>query len=221
MAEKSADIQTLAPRISHVEDQAKWLIENRGSGGGADPSPKLQKLWKASMTGAQDSGAWDLDPWTADNLIYGAEADGKLSMHQTVFGTSAVGAMDCQDGKGFFGWVFPSGETRWKYGPGQGSAVTLATDIFAYAGDGYLESLRDANQSLCKAIWGNPAELGGSRTIVRRIDDVLDDIDFLSRTVDRKIERLSDNFDDALWDLKTDSNAQFAEIRSRLAAGGL
>lgn len=217
MAEKSADIQTLAPRLSYVEDLAAWLKENTGGGaGGSDPSPLTKRLYSMTVYGAE-VGAWSPDPWTVDTVYNGTDK----SMHITLFGANADNAVACQDGKGFYGWIFPSNETRWRFGPGQGSSVTLAADIFGYAGDGYLESLRSESQSLCKAIWGDPSELGGSKTIVRRIDDVLDDLDFLSRTVDRKIERLQDNVDDALWDLKTDSNAQFAEIRSRLAAGGL
>lgn len=43
IAEKASDIQTLAPRLSYVEDLAEWLKDNRGEGGGTTD----EMLWKS------------------------------------------------------------------------------------------------------------------------------------------------------------------------------
>lgn len=211
MAEKSADIQTLAPRLSYVEDQAKYLMENRGSGGGADPSPKLQKLWKASMTGAVDSWTWDSEPWKADDLIYGDESEtGRLSMYQTIFGGIDGGrnALSCQDGVGFYGRVFPPGETRWNFGPGHRS---LVQDIFG--GDDFVAAFRTHYTSICRSVWDTDASVIGSHrddTIIGRIEKV-----------GEKLDQLRDDLEWDLAYLENSINSQLASIRSRLAAGGL
>ncbi|MDX0494064.1 hypothetical protein GOC53_27985 [Sinorhizobium medicae] len=76
MAEKASDIQTLAPRLSYVEDLAEWLKDNRGEGGGTTD----EMLWKAVLTGAEASATWGDEPWTATDLIYGPDSPNELSM---------------------------------------------------------------------------------------------------------------------------------------------
>lgn len=141
MTIKSADPQTITPRLSIVEDQALWLLENRGTGGTATVD---QKLWKAAFEGAE-TGASSSEPWSAEDLIYGPGSPNEASLHRTLFGNNSLNALKCQDGKRLYGWLFPVDETRWQYGPGQGDNATLATDIFGHTGNGYVESLRSAS----------------------------------------------------------------------------
>ena len=89
MAIKSADPQTIAPRLSIVEDQAAWLLENRGQGGGGgtDPSELLKKLYQSTVglshtsSAAPDDEIWDENVYADDN--------GERSMHVALFGWSA------------------------------------------------------------------------------------------------------------------------------------
>lgn len=117
MSEKSADIQTLAPRLSYIEDQAKWLMDNRGSGGepGADPSEKLKKLWDGVLGGAYTSPT--STSWNAES-IYEVES---ISLFQGLYGFNLQDAVDCIDGVGFYGHVFVPGNTTWN--------VIAATDF--------------------------------------------------------------------------------------------
>ncbi len=186
MAEKNADIHTLAPRLSYVEDQAKWLMDNRGSGsGGLDT-----KLWRVTVEGAEN-GALSDQPWTQTDLIYGPDSANKLSMHQTVFGFTIDAALKCQDGKGLYGQVFPPDETRWQSGTEQGGDKTLATEIFGHTTNGYVESLRAASQSLAKAIWGDPTYIGNADTIVGRIQQVADNLEELASNAESEINALN------------------------------
>ncbi|MEY9831072.1 hypothetical protein ABIA25_002887 [Sinorhizobium fredii] len=186
MAEKSADIHTLAPRLSYVEDKLDWVAENSGSGG-VD-----QKLWRATLEGAESSGAWSSEPWVADDLIYGPESTNLLSLHQTIFGLNSNNALKCQDAKGFFGWVFPDNETRWQYGPSQ-STVTLSTDIFGQTGNGYVESLRTHNQTLASMIFKDPSYIGSGDgdTIIGRIEKVGDDLEELATNFEAEFAQIN------------------------------
>ncbi len=190
MSIKSADPQTIAPRLSIVEDQAAWLIENRGTGGTATID---EKLWNAAFFGAQP-GAWSSEPWNAEDLIYGLDAPNGLSLHQTLYGMDTTGAFKCQDGKGLYGWIFPPDETRWQYGPGQGDNVTLATDLFGNTGNGYVESLRAATLSLARAIFKDPSYIG-SYTIIDRLLDIAEELESLASNVESEIERLDARID--------------------------
>ncbi len=204
MAEKSADIQTIAPRLSYVEDQAKWLMDNRGSGGGGVD----QKLWRATLEGAEAGFSWSEEPWQA-NLIYGPDSPNHLSMHQTIFGTNSAPAIACQDGKGFYGRVFPDTDIRWSYD--ESETRSLVDDIFA--GPDFVSALRDLNTSLCRAIWHtDTSKIGYAH----------------ADTIIGKLEKLQQDLEDGLQSLRDDFNWQnnFVEgqlntIRARLAAGGL
>ncbi|MDX1216279.1 hypothetical protein GOL99_12115 [Sinorhizobium medicae] len=205
MVEKSADIQTLAPRLSYVEDQAKWLMDNRGSGGGGVD----QKLWRATVQGAEEGFSWSEEPWTQTDLIYGPDSTNQMSMHQTVFGTNSAPAIASQDGKGFYGRVFPSDDIRWNYD--ESGTRSLVDDLFA--GPDFVAALRALDTSLCRAIWHtDTSQIGYSR------DD----------TIIGKLEQLRDDLQEGLQSLRDDFNWQnnFVEgqldaIRARLAAGGL
>jgi hypothetical protein len=204
MAEKSAELHTLAPRLSHVEDMATWLLNNReeagGGGGGRD-----EDLWRITVTGAVP-GAWNSDPWTAPDLIYGPGSQNGMSMHQTVFG-QRNDAAPFQDSKGLAGWVFPDGENRWSYSPGQYNA-TLATDVFGGSGAGYVQSLRAQSKTLVEAIFKNPSYIGSSAE-----DSIIG-----------RIEGVQAEFEEMWGDLTALSNYidnQLNLLRARLAAGGL
>ena len=190
MSIKSADPQTIAPRLSIVEDQAAWLLEKRGTSG---PGSVDQKLWKAAFFGAQP-GAWSPEPWNAEDLIYGPGSPNEVSLHQTLYGMDTSAAIKCQDGKGLYGWIFPPDETRWQYGPGQGGNVTLATDTYGNTGNGYVESLRSASLSLAKAIFKDPSFIG-SYTIIDRINDLVQELETLASNVESEIERLDARID--------------------------
>lgn len=187
MAEKSADTWTLAPRLSYLEDQAQWLMENRGSGSGTLDT----KLWRVTVEGAELSGSWSDEPWTQTDLIYGPDSINKMSLHQTLFATNPANALKCQDGKGLFGWIFPDDETRWQSGTAQGGDKTLATEIFGHTGNGFVESLRAASQSLSKAIWGDPTFIGTSDTIIGRIQQVADNLEELASNAESEISVLN------------------------------
>lgn len=181
MAEKNADIQTLAPRLSFVEDQAKWLMDNRGGGGGADPSPLLRKLYIATV-GGSDAGGISDEPWT-DNLVYGPTFE--TSMHMTIFGGDSSIATSCQDGKGFYGRVFYPGETHWNSSE---TARPLTHDIGLATGvnESILTKMRSINSNLVKSIWDTDAdEIGysGQGTIIGRILKMQEDIETLQGDV--------------------------------------
>ncbi len=188
MADKAADIHTLAPRLSYVEDLATWLKDNRGEGGGTTD----ERLWKATLTGAV-TGAWSDTPWTATDLIYGPDSPNDLSMHQTLFGNNASNALKCQDGKGFFSWVFADDETRWQYGAENRSAA-LATEIFDQPDSGYVHALRAATLSLMEAIFKDPSYIG-SYTIIDRILDIVQEVEELASNFESEIERLDARID--------------------------
>lgn len=184
MADKSADIHTLAPRLSYVEDLATWLKDNRVSGGGTLDT----KLWRVTVYGAEP-GALNQEPWTQNDLIYGPDSTNKMSLHQTLFGLSVDGALKCQDGKGLYGQVFPADETRWQAGSSR-SDQTLATEIFGHTANGFVESLRAASQSLSKAIWGEPTYIGTSDTIIGRIQQVADNLEELASNAETELASL-------------------------------
>src|SRR5262245_39423838 len=123
MAEKSADIHTLAPRLSYVEDLAAWLKDNRG--GGSDPSELLKKLYRQVVWGAEP-GAINADVWNQDTAY--TDPLGEKSMHITLFGLGSTNATACQwNGKGLYAWIFAQGETRWSV---DGSSYNLSADVF-------------------------------------------------------------------------------------------
>ena len=219
MADKPADIHTLAPRLSYVEDLATWLKDNRGSGSGGT---RDETLWRATLTGAESSAGWSDDPWTQTDLIYGPTSPNELSMHQTVFGMDSQNALKAQDGKGFFGWVFPNTETRWQYGPENGSS-TLANDVFDLPDSGYVHALRAATLSLMQSVFKDVSYVG-SYTIIDRILDIKTELDSFSANVETALTDLQTDVDTrfaANDDAHADINAQLTAIRSRLSAGGL
>lgn len=220
MADKPADIHTLAPRLSYVEDLATWLKDNRGSSGGG--GTRDETLWRATLTGAESSAGWSDTPWTQTDIIYGPTSPNQLSMHQTVFGTSAAGALRCQDGKGLYGWLFPTTETRWQYGPENGSR-NLANEVFDLPDSGYVHALRAATLSLMKAVFKTPAYVG-SYTIIDRILDIKTELESFAGNVEQAIGDLQTDVDNrfsANDDAHDDINAQLTAIRARLTAGGL
>ncbi len=188
MAEKAADIHTLAPRTSWLEDAVADLYARPGSGG------LDEKHWQAALNGAVTGTTWDNEPWKATNLIYGLTSANGLSLHQTVFGTSA-NALKAQDGKGFYGQLFSPDENRWINGSGRGANVTLANEVFGNTGNGFVESLRAASQSLSAAIWGSPSYIGSGDTIIGRIQKVAADLDFLADAAESEIARLDARID--------------------------
>ncbi|MGO7273901.1 hypothetical protein ACCT18_01185 [Rhizobium ruizarguesonis] len=181
MAEKNADIHTLAPRLSYVEDQAKWLMDNRGSGGGTDPSTLLRKLYIAAVGGSDAAGISET-PWT-ETLVYGPTFE--TSLHRTIFGGDSSSAVSCQDGKGFYGRVFFPGETHWDYSE---TTRPLTHDIGLATGvnETILTRLRSINSNLVKSIWDTDAdEIGysGQGTIIGRILKMQEDIETLQGDV--------------------------------------
>lgn len=219
MADKPADIHTLAPRLSYVEDLATWLKDNRGSGGSGTTD---ETLWRATLTGAETSAGWSDDPWTQTDLIYGPTSPNALSMHQTVFGVDSTGALKCQDGKGLYGWIFPQSETRWQYGPENGD-LNLANEIFDATDSGYVHALRAATISLMQAVFKTPAYVG-SYTIIDRILDIKTELESFEANVETALTDLQTDVDTrfaANDDAHADINAQLTAIRSRLSAGGL
>lgn len=201
MADKAADLHTLAPRLSYVEDLATWLKDNRSEGSGTTD----EALWKATLTGAETSGSWSSEPWTQTDLIYGPDSPNEMSLHQTLFGNNAADAMKMQDGKGFYAWLFPGDETRWQNGPDQ-SGAHLANEVFGLPDSGYVHALRDASLSLMESIFKNPSYVG-DYTIIDRIE---------TQTAD--LEELASNVEDAFSDLQTEIEAGFASINTQLDA---
>lgn len=189
MAEKSAEAQTFAPRLSIVEDQAQWLIDNRGEGGGTTD----EALWKATLTGAEASAGWGDEPWTATDLIYGPDSPNELSLHQTVFGTDSAGALRCQDGKGLYGWTYPVNETRWQNGPGQ-SGAHLANEVFGLPDSGYVHSLRAAGLHLMAAVF-KTVDYVGEYTIIDRILDITEELESLATNVETAVGDLDASID--------------------------
>lgn len=201
MAEKSADIHTLAPRLSYVEDLANWLKDNGGSGGGTLD----QRLWRVTVTGAQPGFSFSDDPWTVTDLIYGPGSPSNLSMHQTIFGTNSAGAIACQDGKGFYGRVFRENDITWSYenaGP-----AAMSDYIFGAPASGLsADELISTNASLADEILAKLEEF------VEQIQQLRDDMEFeINRIENVVIPFLKDH-----W-----ITPQLDDIRARLAAGGL
>lgn len=215
MAEKSADIQTLAPRVDWLEQMTDWLKDNRGEGSGTTD----QKLWRATLTGAETSGSWSPDPWTQTDLIYGPDSPNGLSLHQTLFGNNAGDALKMQDGKGFFGWLFPGDETRWQYPQQQ----TFANEVFGLPDSGYVHALRSATLSLMKAVFKDPSYVG-SYSIIDRILDLTEELESLASNAEQAIGEIQTDMQAGFDSINTaidDINGQLVSIRNRLTAGGL
>lgn len=217
MAEKSADIQTLAPRVDWLEQAFDWVKDKGGEGGTTD-----QKLWRATLTGAETSGSWSPDPWTQTDLIYGPDSPNGLSLHQTLFGNASADAMKMQDGKGFYAWLFPGDETRWQNGPGQ-SGAHLANEVFGLPDSGYVHALRTATLSLMQAVFKN-ASYVGSYTIIDRILDLTEELESLATNaqeaigdIQNEVAHQADLNATAHEDLQTQIDA----LRTRISAGGL
>ena len=208
MAEKSADIHTLAPRTSWLEDAVDDLYKRPGGGGGTTD----EKLWKATLTGAVSGATWGETPWTATNLIYGPGSPNQMSMHLTIFGNDSTGALKCQDGKGLYGWLFPQSETRWQYGSENGNRA-LATEIFDATDSGYVHSLRAASLSLMSAIFKDPSYVG-DYTIIDRINDLTTELEELATNVESAIEGIETSVDAQFVSV----NSQFENIYARLSA---
>ncbi|MDR6663995.1 hypothetical protein [Rhizobium sp. 1399] len=194
MAEKSADIQTLAPRMHIIEDRVDWLIDNRG--GGSDPSELLKKLYRQLVWGAQP-GAIDSDVWNHDTAY--TDPIGEKSMHMTLFGLGSTNAEACQwNGKGLYEWIFAAGETRWSV---DGETNNFASDVFGArlgSGNTYLENLRSNNLSLAKAVFGDVSTIGPNRS-----DSVMGRIEQL----ETQLEDLASNFEGVVADLQNQIDA--------------
>jgi len=220
MGIKSADPQTIAPRLSIVEDQAAWLLENRGTGGGGgtDPSELLKKLYQATVglshtsIAAPGDDIWDGNVYTDDN--------GERSMHVAIFGWSPdrkdlANVEAClQNAKGFYSMIFARGDARWL-----GFSASLANDIYG-PDDQYLGSLRTSGRSLVEAVFGDPSSVPGpgpEGTVMGRIEQL-----------EAALEELATNFEEALADLRDNTDAQLASIvteidniKTRMAAAGI
>lgn len=217
MAEKAADLQTLAPRTAWLEEAVDDLYRRPGGSGGID-----ERGWKVMVTGAEASATWSDEPWESEDFIYGPDSPNGLSFHQTVFGTSATGAMLCQDGKGLYGWTYPANETRWQYGPENGSH-TLAVEVFDQPDSGYVHALRAATLSLMQAVFKNPSYVG-PYTIIDRIETQAADLEELAGQaqeaigdVQAEVAHQADLNETAHANLQ----AQIDSLRNRLNAGGL
>lgn len=197
MAEKSADIQTLAPRLSHVEDLAAWLKDNRGGEGGTDPSALLQKLWIMTLFGSGEDGAWDEDPWARPSLYSGLP--NAQSMHQTVFGWDPENVRRCQSEHGLYGHIFHADRDYWDTTEFAG-AQPLADEVFGPDGD-YIGELRAGGMPLAEAIFKEPSKYPRSA----------------ANTIIGRIETLESDLASELADIR----AQLVSIRARLSAGGL
>ncbi|CUW87551.1 hypothetical protein [Agrobacterium genomosp. 2] len=217
MAEKAADIHTLAPRTSWLEDAVADLYARPGGSGTLD-----ERLWKATVTGAEVSATFRDEPWTAEDLIYGPGSPNNLSMHQTVFGTNSAGALLCQDGKGLYGWLFPTTETRWQYGPENGSR-NLATEIFDAPDSGYVHALRAATLSLMQAVFKNPSYVG-SYTIIDRINDQAEEMETLASGLEEALVAFQEAQDEKLEAFRvtlSNLSAMVDDMRTRMAAAGI
>ena len=218
MAEKSADIQTLAPRLSIVEDAVDDLYKRPGGGSGTTD----QKLWQAMAIGAVTGATWGNEPWLSTTLIYGLTSPNQLSMHQTIFGTDSTGALKCQDGKGLYGWLFPQSETRWQYGPENGSR-SLANEIFSQPDSGYVHALRSASMSLMSSIFKDVSYVG-DYTIMDRILDITEELESLASNVEQALSDLQTEMQAGFDSINTQLDnlrAENVSIRARLTAGGL
>jgi hypothetical protein len=201
MAEKNADLHTLAPRLSYVEDQAQWLMDNRNSGGegGEDPSPKLKKLWFGLLDGIYTTG-YD-QPWNADSIY---EAEG-ISFHTGLYGFDIRAAQNCLDGAGFYGHVFYPTDVRWTQTVTSG-ARPLVEDVFTAGSTDFVAALRAKHTSICKAIWDIDTDsIGTSRetSIIGRLEkieediqDLRDDLTALETYVDTQVARLDQRITD-------------------------
>ncbi|WP_117195923.1 hypothetical protein [Rhizobium terrae] len=215
MADKAADIQTLAPRIHELENWVAYFKNHLGGSGGTTD----EKLWQATLTGAEASATWGDEPWTATDLIYGPDSPNEMSMHLTVFGNDSAGALKCQDGKGLYGWLFPQSETRWQYGPENGNS-TLATEIFGAPNSGYVHSLRTANINLMTAIFRD-VEYVGDWTIIDRIEDVGTNLEELATQVEGAVGDVQSNLTTYQSQMETTIaglQSQIDSLRSRVNA---
>lgn len=218
MAEKSADIQTLAPRVDWLEQAFDWVKDNGGSGGGTTD----ETLWKATLTGAVTGATWGDEPWLATNPLYGPDSPNDTSMHLTIFGNNSDGALKCQDGKGLYGWTYPINETRWQYGPENGSR-SLAVEVFDQPDSGYVHALRAATLSLMQAVFKDVSYVG-SYTIIDRILNLTEELESLASNAEQAIGEIQTDMQAGFDSINTaidDINGQLVSIRNRLTAGGL
>ncbi|MGN8152706.1 hypothetical protein ACTJK5_10565 [Agrobacterium sp. 22094] len=200
MTIRSAAPQTIPPRVSWLEDAVADLYTRAGSEPGGGTGERDVKLWQSTFVGAQAGATWGTTPWSASDFIYGPDSTNELSLHQTVFGTDSTGAQKCQDGKGLYGWIFPTSETRWQFGPENGSR-NLAVEIFDQPDSGYVHSLRAASLSLMESIFKS-VEYVGDYTIIDRILDIA-----------TELESLATNVENALLSMQTEFQSQIDSIR--------
>lgn len=188
MTIKSAEPHTIAPRLGYLEDKVDYLASRTGGDGGTDPSPLLEKLWRATLFGASADGTPTDPPWTGDQL-YDAETVG--SFHTTVFGTiyGSQNAAFCQDGYGFYGKVFQTETPDWA--PSAMNFRPLADDIFLFGPE--VGAYRSAGTSLSRSVWHDDASMLGSdrpSTIIGRIEALRADLEQLANSMEAEIERL-------------------------------
>lgn len=219
MVEKSADIQTLAPRLSYVEDLASYLKDNIGSGGGGgtDPSALLKKLYLSTIGLSHlGGGAFGEDIWDEESVYTDPAELGERSMHVAVFGFSAERKdltnveTSFQNAKGFYNQVFTPGDLRWS---GGSTDASLASDVFD-SEDEYLGSLRTSGWSLVKAIFRDPSSIppvgDDEATVIGRIEQL-----------EIALEELATNIEEAVTSIQSDIasiDTQLVNIRSRLSA---
>lgn len=212
MVEMSATPASIAARYSVTEQAVQWLLDNRTGGeGDGETAELLKRLYRALVAGAVASGTWHGEaPWE-DTLLYDGE---DKSMHLTIFGLNGSNAVQCQDGKGFYGRVFSDNELRWQ-GTGQYYAASLATDVFGESNTGYIDRIRSQNlRSLAQAIFKTSANIISGRTIIDRIATVQTSVDDLADNAETAINGLTTN----LNAFKTTTNNALNELASRVSA---
>ncbi|MBB4064022.1 hypothetical protein [Gellertiella hungarica] len=188
MTIKSAEPHTIAPRLGYLEDKVDYLASRSGGDGGTDPSPLLEKLWKATLLGATTDGSFSETPWN-DPPLYDPETVG--SLHMTVFGAvyGSQNAQACQDGYGMYGKIFGLISPEWS--PSALGFRPLVEDI--YYGGPDVGSFRSAGVSLSRSIWHDDASMLGSdrpSTIIGRIEALRADLEQLANSMEAEIERL-------------------------------
>ena len=143
-------------------------------------------------------------------------------MHLTVFGNNSEGALRCQDGKGFFGWVFGPTETRWQYGP-ENRDQNLAGELFGPSNSGWVHALRAANLNLMAAVFGS-VEYVGDYTVMDRINDQSEELETLAQGAEQAIGEVQNNLEIYQSQMETtiaNLQSQIDSLRARLNAGGL
>ncbi|WP_428427292.1 hypothetical protein [Pararhizobium sp.] len=220
MTDKSADMSTVAARLSWVEDAYAYLKDKPSEGGGGDGLTDLiKKLWRNVLR--YDNSALTEDPWTTTSVY---ETLG-TSLHYCIMSEDTA-VPTALSNKPLYNWIFSVGDTRWN---NSNPTRRLADDIVGTAADGYTAALRGKSWSLAQSVWGTAATMTPTpaKTIVARIADVQTSVNALRNTeLPAKVEELQDQIDD-IWTLLTTLSSQQSamgtrlnNVESRLTAGG-